>query len=137
MKRLLAVIIACFCMMVTHAQTSAAPAASLERGQVIYTQYCLTCHQKNGSGVPRLNPPLAKAANVIGDKKKLIKWMLQGTPTDKQEIDGEYYSNNMPPQNFLSDKQLADVISYIRKSFGNTAGIVTPAEVKAVRATIK
>ncbi len=137
MKSIVFIIVAILGSTALNAQSPDAAATSIERGHVIYTQYCLTCHQKNGSGVPRLNPPLAKAPNVIGDKKNLIKWMLQGTPKDKTEIDGEYYSNNMPPQNFLNDQQIADVLTYIRKSFGNTASSVTSAEVKAVRPSVK
>ncbi len=106
------------------------------KGKEIYTQFCLSCHQPDGDGVPNLNPPLINTSYVIGDKKKLITWVLKGT-TDKVEIDGQTYSNNMPPQNFLSDEQLASVLTYIRSSFGNKASAITSADVKDVRATVK
>lgn len=119
---------------VVNAQTNSKP--SIERGKKLYETYCLTCHQPDGEGVPKLNPPLIKTSYVTGDKKKLIKWVLQGT-TDKIEIDGKFYSNNMAPQNFLKDEEIADVLTYIRNSFGNKATAVTPVEIKTVRATIK
>ena len=53
--------------------------------------------------------------------------------TDRIPIDDEYYSNNMASHKDLSDQQIADVLTYIRNSFGNKASIVTIAEVKAVR----
>ncbi|MEP6846549.1 MAG: c-type cytochrome [Panacibacter sp.] len=109
---------------------------SKTRGKTVYETYCLTCHQDDGSGVPKLNPPLIKTTWVTGDKKKLIKWVLSGT-TDKAEIDGKYYDNNMAPQDYLKDQEIADVLTYIRSSFGNKSTAVTAAEVKAVRATIK
>ena len=43
----------------------------------------------------------------------------------------------MPAQAHLTDEQIADVLSFVRNSFGNKASIVTPAEVKAIRAKIK
>ena len=109
---------------------------SKERGAALYKQYCLTCHQANGRGGPRLNPPLIKTSYVTGDKKKLINWVLQGS-VEHADIDGESYSNNMPAQNYLTDQQIADVLTYVRSSFGNKASAVLPAEVKTVRASIK
>ena len=88
---------------------------------------------EDGGGVPRLNPPLIKTTYVSGDKKKLISIVLNGM-TDRIPIDDEYYSNNMASHKDLSDQQIADVLTYIRNSFGNKASIVTIAEVKAVRA---
>lgn len=123
-----------FCPFSLFGQTSIKP--SLERGKKVYETYCLTCHQDDGGGVPKLNPPLIKTSYVSGDKKKLIKWVLQGT-TDKIAIDGKFYSNNMAPQNNLKDDEIADVLTYIRNNFGNKGSAVIPAEVKTVRATIK
>jgi mono/diheme cytochrome c family protein len=112
------------------------PTASLARGQLIYKNICATCHQADGSGVPRMNPPLIKTKYVLGDKTKLIKVLLLGLNEDV-EIDGEYYSNPMPSQAALKDEEIADVLTFVRNSFGNKAAAVTPAQVKAVRATIK
>lgn len=123
-----------FCPFAVLAQTNIKP--SIERGKKLYETYCLTCHQDDGGGVPKLNPPLIKTSYVSGDKKKLIKWVLQGT-TDKIAIDGKFYSNNMAPQDNLKDDEIADVLTYIRNSFGNKGSAVTPVEVKTVRATIK
>ena len=109
---------------------------SKQRGGELYKQYCLTCHQANGTGVPRMNPPLIKTSYVTGSKTKLIKWVLQGS-VEKVPIDGQTYSNNMPPQAYLTDQQIADILTYVRGSFGNKATAVTTAEVKTVRTSIK
>jgi len=55
----------------------------------------------------------------------------------KYEIDGEVYDNNMSAHSFLSDQQVADVLTYVRNSFKNKASMVTPAEVKTVRSKLK
>lgn len=109
---------------------------SKTRGKALYETYCLTCHQDDGGGVPKLNPPLIQTTWVIGDKKKLITWVLSGT-TDKVDIDGKSYDNNMPAQDYLKDQEIADVLTYIRSSFGNKSSAVTVTEVKTVRAGIK
>lgn len=101
-------------------------------GQSIYEQYCLACHQANGSGVPNLNPPLRGTDWVLGDKIRLINVLLKGL--QGQEIEGEFYDNAMPAHAFLDDSQIAGVLTYIRSNFGNKADAVTADEVKAVRA---
>ena len=110
--------------------------ASLERGKKIYDTYCLACHQADGSGVPRLNPPLIKTKWVLGDKKELITIILKGMD-QPIEVDGEDYNNVMASHAFLQDQEVADVLTYVRNSFGNKASGVTPAEVKTIRATVK
>ncbi|MBC7654871.1 MAG: cytochrome c, partial [Oligoflexus sp.] len=49
-------------------------------------------------------------------------------------IDGDKYTNPMPAVNYLSDQQIADVLTYVRNSFGNKASAISAAEVKTVRA---
>lgn len=111
--------------------------ASIDRGKTIYLQRCMACHQADGSGVPRLNPPLDGASAVKGnDKLKLIRIVIKGM-TERVEIDGEYYDNNMSANPDLTDTQIADVLNYIRNSWNNKASLVTAAEVKAARAKIK
>ena len=105
-------------------------------GKKVYDSYCLACHQADGGGVPRLNPPLQRTSFVLGNKKKLIEIVLKGM-SEEIEIDGEVYDNNMSAHNFLSDQQVADVLTYVRNSFTNKASAVTPAEVKTVRSKLK
>lgn len=111
--------------------------ASIDRGKTIYLQRCMACHQVDGSGVPRLNPPLDGASTVKGnDKFKLIRIVIKGM-TERVEIDGEYYDNNMSANPDLTDVQIADVLNYIRNSWSNKASVVTTAEVKVARTKIK
>lgn len=106
--------------------------ATQEEGRAIYTENCVTCHQANGSGVPRLNPPLSQTEYVLGDKEQLISILLNGSAVGLK-IKGQTYSNNMPAFDYLSDQQIADVLTYVRSNFGNDAAAITPSEVQAVR----
>ncbi len=106
---------------------------SVARGKIVYANVCLACHMADGAGVSTMNPPLINTTYVLGDKTKLIKIVLNGFKEDV-EINGQTYSNNMSPHSDLKDQQIADVLTYVRKSFGNKASSVTVAEVKKARA---
>ena len=107
--------------------------ASMERGEKIYTQYCLSCHQANGSGVPQLNPPLKNTSYVLGEESRLIRIVINGF-SDGVEINGEVYTNPMPAFGAsLKDEEIADVLTYVRNSFGNKASEISADQVKALR----
>jgi mono/diheme cytochrome c family protein len=133
-KFCLIIVFICFTAIVAHSQTSSSSATS---GKELYTQYCLACHQEDGAGVPNLNPPLIQTSYVVGDKKKLITWVLKGSGDEKVPIDGNYYNNNMPSQVALKDDEIAKILTYVRSHFGNKASAISATEVKAVRATVK
>ena len=111
-------------------------AAAIGRGQAVYKNVCLTCHQADGYGVPNLNPPLIKTEYVLGDKARLAHIVLAGL-NEPLEIDGNPYHQAMPAQTYLTDQQVADVLTYVRNKFGNKASQVQAAEVKAVRVGLK
>jgi len=105
--------------------------ASVGRGKIVYEQTCLACHQIDGSGVPNLTPPLIKTSFVLGDKGRLIDIVLKGLTG--VEIDGESFDNPMPSFASLNDKQIADVLTYIRNSFSNKVSGVREEEVGRAR----
>ncbi|MES2418840.1 MAG: cytochrome c [Bacteroidota bacterium] len=104
------------------------------KGKLVYTKHCMACHQIDGGGVMGLNPPLNKTEYVLGDQKRLINIVLKGF-NQEIEIDGDTYANPMPALNYLSDQQIADVLSYVRNNLGNKASIITADQVKKVRAS--
>jgi mono/diheme cytochrome c family protein len=110
--------------------------ASIARGKIVYAARCLSCHQIDGGGVQNMNPPLTKTKWVLGDKSQLIQIVLKGLNSGVVIDDIEYH-NVMASHADLSDLQIADVLTYVRNSFGNKAKIITPAEVKLVRANLK
>lgn len=137
MKKIIITSVLCIlCIVVLFSQAKKRPANNLtaaKRGQQVYQSTCITCHQKDAGGVPRLNPPLIKTAYVLGDKPRLIQIVLKGL-NQPVEIEGDQYTNSMPSFAQLSDQQIADVLTYVRNNFGNKASAVTMAQVKAERA---
>ncbi|MDH3711126.1 MAG: c-type cytochrome [Cyclobacteriaceae bacterium] len=106
----------------------------LEAGKKVYDQYCIVCHQADGQGVPNAFPPLVKTEWVLGDKEQLIAVVLNGL-SGEIEVNGETYNSAMLPHDFLTDDDIAAVITYVRSSFGNDAEAVTAQEVADVRAS--
>ncbi len=113
-------------------QPSAALTQNIENGKTIYNQYCLVCHQTDGNGVTGAFPTLHQTEWVQGDKTKLITVIINGLQ-GPIEVKGEQYNGLMPPHGHLTDQQIADVLTFVRKSFGNDASEITPEEVKEVR----
>ncbi len=106
---------------------------SLAEGKQVYDMYCMVCHMSNGKGAPGMNPPLIDTEYVLGEKERLIKVVLNGL-SEPIEIKGEFYQNIMAPHAYLSDQQIADVLTFVRKSWGNDASPVTASEVTEARA---
>jgi glucose/arabinose dehydrogenase/mono/diheme cytochrome c family protein len=101
----------------------------------VYYNYCVNCHQIDGQGDGTRFPPLAGSEWVTGDKNRLIAVLLNGL-SGPITINGKSFNYVMPPHNFLKDEDLSQVLTYIRKSFGNNAGPVTTEEVKKMRANL-
>lgn len=102
-------------------------------GKKVYETYCAACHMMSGNGAPGMNPPLVDTEWVLGDKERLINVVLNGM-NEPVKIKGEIYQNIMASHSFLTDQQIADVLSYVRNSWGNKASYVTADEVTRVRA---
>ncbi|SDK28091.1 Cytochrome C oxidase, cbb3-type, subunit III [Catalinimonas alkaloidigena] len=109
-----------------------ADAQLLAAGEEAYKQYCIACHQADGKGVPPAFPPLAESDWVAGDTDRLINVLLNGLDGEIV-VNGETYSAMMPTHNFLSDEQIAGVLTYVRTNFGNDASPVAVEDVTALR----
>jgi len=104
-------------------------------GKKNYQTYCMTCHMKDGYGVPNLNPPLGETEWVTGDEETLIEIVLNGR-TGEIEVNGDIYNGVMIPHSHLSDKEIASILTYIRSSFGNKSGPISEEQVATVRAKL-
>lgn len=108
-------------------------AAKMAQGGAVYKTYCVVCHMENGLGAAGLNPPLVDTKYVLGDKEALILIALNGFNGEELIVKGETYNGIMTPHNFLSDAELANVLTYVRNSWGNEASEVSVEEVAATR----
>lgn len=109
-------------------------AAQIKDGEKLYIQQCSTCHQANGQGVAGSFPPLAKSPWVHGDPARVIKIANYGIAGDI-DVEGHHYNGAMPDIGAgLSDQKLADLLTYVRQAWGNTADPIDVDTVKEVRA---
>jgi nitrite reductase (NO-forming) len=86
---------------------------------------------EKGEGLEGVYPPLAKT-NYLKDTKKLIEIVLKGQSGEIM-VNGKKYNTDMPAQAYLTDEQIADVLTYVRSSWGNKYPAVKPTQVKAQR----
>ena len=105
--------------------------ALFERGEFLY-HTCAACHQADGRGSPGQAPPLAGSSLATGPADRAIKIVLHGL-TGKYEVNGQKFEGAMPVPQVGSDEDIASVLTYVRRSFGNTAEPLTAAEVLRVR----
>ncbi len=104
----------------------------LEAGGKLYTQHCAACHMEDGKGDGTRFPPLNESEWVLGDKRTLINILLKGLDGEIT-VKGETFLGNMPPLDYLTDREIAQILTYIRSNFGNEAVEVRPDEVSRVR----
>ncbi len=109
--------------------TSPTPAGvKLELGNAVYMQTCFVCHQSNGLGVPGQIPPLAGSDFLLRNNPEVIQTVLRGR-TGEVTVNGNKYNGTMIPLGNLTDEQIANVLTYVRNSWGNRGAPVTPVEV--------
>ncbi|RYD82947.1 MAG: cytochrome c, partial [Verrucomicrobiaceae bacterium] len=97
-----------------------------------YKLYCGACHQGDGKGDGSRFPPLAGSERVTGDKRKLIDVILKGL-SGPMTVKGIEYNGVMPAHDFLKNEEIAQILTYIRMSFGNNASSVGVGEVIKAR----
>jgi mono/diheme cytochrome c family protein len=103
------------------------------RGEEVYGQICVACHQAEGQGVAGAFPPLAGAGEYYGSGENQAYIIINGL-SGQIEVLGQKYNGAMPGQgNVLSDYAIAAVGTYVRSSFGNSDGMVTEEDVLAAR----
>lgn len=105
---------------------------TIDRGKIVYNNYCRSCHMPNGEGVPRMTPSLSKSKYVLGQKPNLIEIILLGSEALANEPN-RTFKNLMAPLDNLTDLEIADALNYVRNSFGNKTTFIYSKEVKSVR----
>lgn len=102
-------------------------------GAQTFMTKCSSCHGADGRGQAQWIPPLAGAASTMAkENASNINVTLNGS--DRIVADGVPDAYRMPSfRNQLSDQEIADVLSFIRTSWGNRGGAVKPEEVRGLR----
>jgi mono/diheme cytochrome c family protein len=104
----------------------------IELGKHLFTTICAACHQPTGQGLPGRFPPLAGSDFLNSDKHRAIKIVVNGLQGEVT-VNGQRFNNSMPKFP-LTDDDIANALTYVYNSFGNSGKEVTPEEVNAARA---
>ena len=105
----------------------------MKAGQAVYAKLCIACHEADGTGSPRIYPPLPGNALLQSiNPSSTLRIILDGAhtvTTPRAPNSGEMpgYARQ------LSDAEIAAVTNYIRNSWGNAGLLVTPAQVAKAR----
>lgn len=104
----------------------------MARGEKVYLANCAACHQPTGTGLPGAFPPLAKSDYLKRDRKDVLAVALFGL-SGPLTVNDQQYNGVMPSMGYLGDQQLADALTYVLNSWGNSGAAVSLDEVKALR----
>ncbi len=110
--------------------------ATMDHGKQVYGKTCLGCHMESAKGVPGLNPPLINSELLLKDKSTPIRIVLRGSE-ELKKLPKREYKNVMASLSNLSDEEIADVLTYVRNSYGNKAPAISADEVKTQRDKLK
>lgn len=110
--------------------------ARAEAGAVLYNQHCGACHMSSGKGDGSRFPPLTGSEWVTGDQKRLINVVLEGLQ-GPIEVNGKPFDGIMPPVAHLENEEIAQILTYVRKEFGDDAAPVSSYYVKLGRYYLK
>jgi mono/diheme cytochrome c family protein len=115
------------------AEAKRAPSDVRQRGQKLYDAQCAACHGDRGQGVPGIYPALAGNRAVTLDNPANVVQMIRAGGFSPSTA-GNPRPFGMPPfSQLLSNDEIAAVSTFIRQSWGNQAGEVTPLDVIRVK----
>ena len=107
-----------------------------DSGKQTFAGLCAACHQPTGKGLEGLAPPLVDSEWVNGDPDRIVKVIMHGL-RGPIKVKGVAYSYDMPAAGFLTDEQIAGVLTYIRREWDHEAAPVTLDLVQKIRAETK
>ena len=97
-----------------------------DAGRDVYKNICQACHQPDGRGQDKIAPSLIGSALALAPPEIPARILLSGK---------EGPIGLMPPVgSVLSDEQIAGVLTYVRREWGQTGSAVEPAVVTTIRA---
>lgn len=92
------------------------------QGQQLYQVHCSNCHQKNGTGLGLVYPPLNKS-DFINDNVDEVICIIKFGRRGELVVNGKRFNKVMPPPS-LSNLEVAEVTTYIYNTWGHKGGLI-------------
>jgi len=106
----------------------------MAKGQKVYTEYCKTCHQANGQGMPPVYPPIAGSDYLKSQSRPTVAGEVVNGKTGKVKVNGKEYNGVMAPLPAkYTDADVAAVLTYVYNSWGNPGGVFSAKDIAKVR----
>ena len=102
-------------------------------GKDLYLKHCSACHQPTGQGLPGAFPPLANSDYLLEDRERAIEIALSGK-SGPITVNGQEFNSVMPNMGYLTDSDIADILTYVHNAWGNEGDAFTAAQIAAARA---
>ncbi|HET6565408.1 MAG TPA: cytochrome D1 domain-containing protein [Xanthomonadales bacterium] len=104
----------------------------IANGNKLFATHCSACHQAEGQGLKGAFPPLAASDYLAQGPAPAVEAVIKGL-SGPITVNGVDYNAVMPALGYLSDSDVADVVTFVMNSWGNPGGEVNAAEVAAAR----
>jgi cytochrome c551 len=97
------------------------------KGESLYQVHCSNCHQKNGSGLGLLFPPLDTSDYMDNSVKEVI-CLIRNGKEGELIVNGKSFNKKMSPPVGLSDLEIAQISTYIYNSWTHKRGLIDVTE---------
>lgn len=103
------------------------------QGEQLYIKNCSNCHQKEGTGLGLLYPPLKNSDYLVNNRNEVI-CLIKNGKSGVLIVNGKSFNMVMPPMPSLTDLEIAEITTYIYNEWGNNQGLIDVNEVSAILA---
>jgi nitrite reductase (NO-forming) len=99
----------------------------IQAGAILFKGTCSVCHQETGAGIANVFPPLAKSDFLLADPNRAVNIVLNGL-NGPVTVNGAQYNSVMPPMSQLNDDEIANILTYVNNSWGNSGATISAAQ---------
>ena len=107
-----------------------------KHGEIMYGNFCASCHMEDGTGLLGEIPPLA-GADYLADNQEQLACIIRYGIAEKLVVNGKTYKQPMAGVPQLTDVEIANIINYINTSWNNDLPVVTIGRIREQLAKCK
>jgi cytochrome c551 len=120
-----------FCFLLPNCSQNPKFTQYYNQGETLYQKHCSNCHQKDGTGLGRVYPPLATSDYMEKNFSDVICLMRYGKKGELI-VNGKNFNKVMPGIPILTDLEIAEIATYIYNTWSHQRGIVEVKEVNRI-----
>ena len=114
-----------------HSETSVKFDQYYVQGEQLYVKNCSNCHQKEGTGLGLIYPPLKNSDYLLQNQNDVI-CLIRNGKSGELIVNGKSFKMAMPAMPSLSDLEVAEIATYIYNNWGHDEGLIDVNEVSAI-----